>query len=171
MRKTQFKKTLLVLALGAATALPSVLWAHEAAEAPEAGGAHSEPAAHPEPTPHGPYTAHTAHASAEGEHGESALNKGKTYLVRPGDSLDRIIQKTMPNNPLKIDILRQAMVAANPQTFVYRGNYRLRAGQMLQLPDWSEVVRQAVAPVLQGADLESQSARDDQARRRWVHYP
>jgi Tfp pilus assembly protein FimV len=103
-------------------------------------------------------------ALEEGEPG-----KGKTYRVRPGDSLDRIIQRTMPNSPLKIEYLRDAVVRANPGVFAHAGGYRIHSGQVLQLPDLGQILRATMEPFLQSPESKAQT--DEQIRRRWVHYP
>ena len=41
----------------------------------------------------------------------------RTYTTKAGDKLDRIIQKTMADSPLKIELLRQAFMELNPQAF------------------------------------------------------
>jgi len=33
-----------------------------------------------------------------------------TYTVESGDTLDKVIRKTMPDSPLRVDILRNAFV-------------------------------------------------------------
>ena len=40
-----------------------------------------------------------------------------TYKVETGDTLDKVIKKTMPDSPLRVDILRNAFVQQNPQAF------------------------------------------------------
>ncbi len=40
-----------------------------------------------------------------------------TYQVESGDTLDKVIRKTMPDSPLRIEILRNAYVQQNPQAF------------------------------------------------------
>ena len=128
--------------------------------------AHDEPSVTENPA----HEAHEApHEMVAPSHEDGLPVKGKTYVVRPGDSLDRIIQKTMPNSPLKIEYLRDAMVKANPEAFSRVGSYRIRSGQVLQLPDLGQVLRVALGPL--APSPESQAQTDEQVRRRWVHYP
>ena len=47
---------------------------------------------------------------------------GGEHLVKEGEYLDLIIEKTMPNSPVKPDLLRKAFVKINPTAFGGRGN-------------------------------------------------
>ncbi len=117
-------------------------------------------------------SAHEAHAEKAAPplaQDNSEPGKGKTYVVRSGDTLDRVIQKAMPNSPLKIEFLRDTVVRANPEAFPRPGSYRIRSGQVLQLPDMGKVLQEAVGPLLQSA--EAHGPNDEQTRRRWVHFP
>ena len=62
-----------------------------------------------------------------------ATEPGRSYVVARGDTLDRIIHKTMAQSPLRIELLREALAAANPQAIASVRNPRLRAGAVLQL--------------------------------------
>jgi Tfp pilus assembly protein FimV len=156
-----------------ALSLSLPVWAHEEASAAEKP-AHEEHATHESHETHEVSAAHEAqHATRHEmptlalEEGESG--KGKFYRVRPGDSLDRIIQKALPNSPLKIEYLRDAVVRANPGVFAHSGSYRIHSGQVLQLPDLAQVLRATMEPLLQSSESKAQT--DEQIRRRWVHYP
>ena len=45
-----------------------------------------------------------------------------THVVQVGEYLDLIIEKTMPNSPIKENILRRAFVRLNPHAFGGNGN-------------------------------------------------
>lgn len=156
MKNISLKKSIALCVVLACGVVSGVSWAHEH-EATEEVAA-SKPHEHEE-------AAVMAMPSHE-EHGEV---KGKIYLVRSGDTLDRVIQKNMPNSPLKIELLREAIAHANPQVFTHPGSYHIRAGQVLQIPEMAQVVRSAVGPYLQNSENLAQN--DEQARRRWVRYP
>ena len=47
----------------------------------------------------------------------SALKSSHTYTPYAGEPLERIIAKTMPNSPLKTELLGQAFRSLNPQQF------------------------------------------------------
>ena len=115
----------------------------------------------------------TLQAQAAEPAGRLATDPARSYVVAPGDTLDRIIQKTMGQSPLKIELLREAMVAANPQAIASVRNPRLKAGAVLQLPDHHALLRAAVQPLLQPADVVSSqpTANDPDNRKRWVRYP
>lgn len=99
----------------------------------------------------------------------------RSYAVQRGDTLDRVIQKTMADSPLKIELLRKAFVETNPQAFVSGNVSRLKAGSVLQLPDHTMLLRSTILPVLEAAEAasvtgagRSSSASD---RRSWVRFP
>jgi Tfp pilus assembly protein FimV len=106
----------------------------------------------------------------------SALaNAGQSYTVQRGDTLDRVIQKTMATSPLKIELLRQAFVVGNPHAFVSGNVSRLRAGAVLQVPDHAKLLRSIVLPVLDATDSaalagESRSPNASD-RRSWIRFP
>lgn len=103
------------------------------------------------------------------------LPSGRSYTVASGESLDRVIQKTMADSPLKTELLRQAFVQLNPQAFPNGRAVRLKAGTVLQIPDAAQLLRQAVLPALEGAEAAAvlrngtPQAADD--KRRWVRFP
>ena len=115
----------------------------------------------------------TLQAQAAEPAGRLATDPARSYVVAPGDTLDRIIQKTMGQSPLKIELLREALAAANPQAIASVRNPRLKAGAVLQLPDHQALLRAAVQPMLQPADMVSSHpmATDADNRKRWVRYP
>lgn len=119
-------------------------------------------------------TAGMVHAAEPAQASAQAI-AGRSYTVQRGDTLDRVIQKTMATSPLKIELLRQAFLDGNPQAFVSGNVSRLRAGAVLQVPDHSQLLRSVVLPVLEGADAaavagggRSSNASD---RRSWVRFP
>lgn len=99
----------------------------------------------------------------------------RSYSVQRGDTLDRVIQQTMADSPLKIELLRKAFVAGNPQAFVAGNVSRLRAGTVLQVPDHTALLRATLRPLLDPADAlaatgEARSANAHD-RRSWVRFP
>ena len=103
-----------------------------------------------------------------------AMAPARTYTVVAGDTLDRVVQKTMGASPLKVELLRQALVQANPQGIAPGRNPRLKAGTVLQLPDHDALLRAVALPALQqaeGAQPHSGSGAAGDQRRRWVRYP
>lgn len=57
------------------------------------------------------------------------------YRVRRGETLDMIIQRLAPNSSIKIRILRQAFVRANPHAFRRNNPNWLYAGSVLNVPN------------------------------------
>lgn len=104
--------------------------------------------------------------------GKLAAESARSYVVAPGDTLDRIIQKTMAQSPLKVELLREALAAANPQAIPNVRNPRLKAGAVLQLPDDDALLQAVVLPMLQPAGMASYATSNDaDNRKRWVRYP
>jgi Tfp pilus assembly protein FimV len=101
----------------------------------------------------------------------------RSYTVQRGDTLDRVIQKTMAASPLKLELLRQAYVDGNPQAFVSGNVSRLRAGAVLHVPDHTKLLRSVVLPVLEGADAAAVAGdgrpynANASDRRSWVRFP
>ncbi len=99
----------------------------------------------------------------------------KTYSVLRGDTLDRIIQKTMPGSPLRADLLRKAFVDLNPAAFVAGNPARLQTGAQLQLPDQVQLLRTTLLPLLEGAEAAGSPGDSRQGnaseRRSWVRFP
>jgi Tfp pilus assembly protein FimV len=111
----------------------------------------------------------------------SAPASARSYSVLRGDTLDRVIQKTLPDSPLKIDILRKAFVELNPQAFVAGNVSRLQAGAVLQVPDPVQLLRASILPLLGAAEAAALSGEAKSAagsgnghageRRNWVRFP
>lgn len=101
----------------------------------------------------------------------------RSYTVQRGDTLDRVIGHTLPDSPLKKELLRKAFVETNPQAFVSGNVSRLRSGAVLQVPDHAKLLRSTLLPVLEGAEaaalagdgrMSNANAND---RRSWVRFP
>ncbi len=99
----------------------------------------------------------------------SAIDTARMYVVMQGDTLDRIVNKTMASSPLKPELLREALVAANPQAITAGRNPRLKPGTVLQLPDHEALLRRTVQPLLPPPEQAVNAEAD--ARKRWVRYP
>ena len=68
-----------------------------------------------------------------------SLNQG-TYRTKGGDTLDRIINLTMPTSRIRRSFLRQAFVQANPRAFRSSNPNRLIAGVDIKLPTAEDVL-------------------------------
>ena len=78
-----------------------------------------------------------SHVLALDVEGKGAL---KTYDVVSGDTLDKVIRATMPDSPLKIELLRTAFIQQNPQAFTKTPPRSLMAGSILTIPDHDSLV-------------------------------
>lgn len=96
----------------------------------------------------------------------------QTYTVLRGETLDKVIQKTMADSPLRIELLRKAFIQLNPQAFPGGQASRLRADQLLQVPDAQQLLRAVAMPVLDAAEAPRLAAPvSAQDQRRWVRFP
>ncbi len=105
----------------------------------------------------------------------AAANAPVKYTVREGDTLDKVIRMHMGNSPLRIEILREAVIQLNPQAFAKGANKFLLANAVLTLPNHSELVQKQLAavlpPVEAAAPAPSTSSYTEDRRKSWVRYP
>jgi Tfp pilus assembly protein FimV len=102
-----------------------------------------------------------------------------TVTVQRGETLDRLIRRTLPDVPLHPDFLRKAFVSLNPQVFPSGSPNQMRAGASLKVPSLPALRQMMLtqypgaAPLLQGApsQTEHKAAIDPNDQRRWVRYP
>jgi Tfp pilus assembly protein FimV len=102
----------------------------------------------------------------------------KTYQVVSGDTLDQVIRKTMPNSPLRADILRNAFIQQNPQAFTKSPPRALMAGVVLNVPNHDDLLRSYMvpgnAPGNSGANRGGGYSTADMnmnERKNWVRFP
>ncbi len=111
---------------------------------------------------------------------EAAPKAAATYTPRSGETLDHVIQVTMPDSPLKMDLLRRAFISQNPLAFVSPVTTppRIKKGAVLTIPDHKKLLLSVVGPV--GAEADADAAGGQRAaaaissaeeRKRWVRYP
>lgn len=119
----------------------------------------------------------TAQGAAAASHGAAhgaAPHAGRVYVTVAGDTADRVVKKAMADIPLKDDILRDALIQANPKVFSAGAKTRLRPGTELALPDPHPMLRQILLPLLEpkeaGAYFPPPPVSVEE-RRRWVRYP
>lgn len=96
-----------------------------------------------------------------------AANKSENgyYTTRPGDTVDMILKRMMPNMPVKKSILRQALVKANPHAFKRSNPNWMYANKRLRLPGASDIHN---VVFVEQTD-KKQSRRDE--RQSWVKFP
>lgn len=120
-------------------------------------------------------TAHApSHVQSHGHSPAASPHAARVYVTVAGDTLDRVIRKTMADSPLKDDLLRQAFIAANPKAFAAGRNSRLRVGTELKLPETNALLREILLPLLSPTEVGSYfppPPTTAEERRRWVRYP
>jgi Tfp pilus assembly protein FimV len=117
-----------------------------------------------------PTHAAASHGSAHG----AAPHAGRTYVTVVGDTADRVVKKAMADIPLKDDILREALIQANPKAFTAGAKTRLKPGTELALPDPHPMLRQILMPLLEPKEAGAYFPPPPvpvEERRRWVRYP
>jgi Tfp pilus assembly protein FimV len=88
------------------------------------------------------------------------------YVVKPGDTLDKVVRAAFPNSPLRPDLLRDEITRLNPAAFTKGSPKVLMAGANLQLPEHNALLNKH----LNKASAGSADTGAD-ARRSWVRYP
>jgi hypothetical protein len=84
------------------------------------------------------------------------------YIVKQGDTLDGIINKIYPSTAIKKDILREAFVIANPNSFRNRNPNFIFSGQRLLLPNEEDI----------GKIIFNENVRNLRSdRSTWVRFP
>ena len=124
----------------------------------------AEPAVSAEPSPAGGSAAAQAASSA------GAVK----YTVREGDTLDKIIRLHMGNSPLRIEILRDAVVKQNPHAFVKGSTKVLLAHAVITLPNHTELLQMqlgSVLPKAEPAPATTNTSMAEDRRKTWVRYP
>lgn len=94
-------------------------------------------------------------------------------VVRPGETLDRVIQRTLRDSPFRTDLLRDAFVRLNRSAFPRGTPHWVLAGSVLQVPTPSDLMSQVdprwwPAPA---QDAAAATASTSSERRNWVRYP
>jgi Tfp pilus assembly protein FimV len=95
---------------------------------------------------------------------------GKTYVVKAGDTLDKVVRNTMADSPLRADLLKEEIVKLNPQAFTKGSKSSLLAGATLRLPRHEELLQKHLKPALDASGNTPREASTND-RRQWVRYP
>ena len=110
----------------------------------------------------------------------SPLAEGlRSVTVQRGETLDRVIRRSLPDLPLHPDFLRQAFVKLNPQAFPSGRPHLMRAGAVLQVPGMADLralmlaQHPQAAGLLQTPDMTEHGPNGHAAsdKRRWVRFP
>ena len=126
----------------------------------------AEPAFAADPTPAGG----SAAAQAASSPGAGPLK----YTVRDGDTLDKVIRLHMGNSPLRIELLRDAVVKQNPHAFVKGSTKVLLANAVITVPNHTELLQKqlgAALPVTEPTPPAASTSMAEDRRKTWVRYP
>lgn len=130
-----------------------------------------------------PTPAHSAGAPAPTEASvmapAGAAMASSTVTVQRGETLDRLIRRTLPNVPLHPDFLRKAFVSLNPQVFPTGSPNQMRAGASLQVPSMAALRQMMLsqhpssAALFQGGQgqVGYSGSTDTSDQRNWVRFP
>ena len=99
----------------------------------------------------------------------------RSYLPKTGETLDQVIARTLPQSPLKMELLRQAFVAQNPQAIAPGKVPKLRKGVPLLVPDHDALLLMHLGslgtPVESAQSNARYSPSTSEERKRWVQFP
>lgn len=114
-------------------------------------------------------------ATAPPASGDASATPVRSYLPKPGETLDKVIAHTLPDSPLKIELLRQAFMAQNPQAITPGKVPKLHKGVPLRVPDHDALLRMhlgSLAPPVEAPPANARfSPSTSEERRRWVQFP
>ena len=96
--------------------------------------------------------------------------------VRPGETLDRILARTLGSTPFAAALVRKTVVDMNPTAFAGGSVHRLNAGATLMLPSLQDLQAVAMGASSPGVANTQGSANRGLAhsaddRRNWIRYP
>ena len=102
------------------------------------------------------------------------LSASHTYTPSAGEALDRIVAKTLPNNPLNADLLAQAFVSLNPRAFSTGNtgkNSRTLSTATLKVPNHNQLLQLVLAKheALRPTVLAALSAQESPAKSALAH--
>ncbi len=120
-------------------------------------------------------SAHAAMSKGAAHHGPAHEGAaGRSYVTVAGDTAERVVKKAMADVPLKDELLRDALIAANPKVFSAGKATRLKPGTELVLPDLRPMLREILLPLLEPREAGAYfppPPTSVEERRRWVRYP
>mgnify|MGYP005988909793 FL=1 len=98
---------------------------------------------------------------------DAVLAEDGTYLVKPGDYLDKIIKQTAGNSSIRPSILRRAFVRANPSAFKRSNPNWMLANKRLKVPDVDDIKK----VIFKDIDPNKAKARGIDPYEGWIQYP
>jgi len=118
--------------------------------------------------------------------GASYSSQHNTYVVKPGDSLDKVIAQNFANSIVKPEVLKKELLAMNPSAFSKGNPKMLLSGSTLKLPTPEQLLSKsanAMGSTWSGEKANLMlsgytayppvyvNAENSEKRRRWVQYP
>ncbi len=111
----------------------------------------------------------------------SGLKSSHGYTPALGESLERIVAKTMPESPLSMQVLSQAFVLLNPQAFGSAKPQRTQSTATLKVPNHNQLIQlvlarnpadAALARATEPVAVKAATAapRPTEKRENWVRY-
>ena len=95
----------------------------------------------------------------------------QTYKVNKGETLDRIIARTMRGTVADVKLIRRAFVALNGAAFPRGSPHIILAGAMLQVPTVADLMAMSNGqPVTRDGEGQA-SSRGTTDQRKWVRFP
>ena len=111
----------------------------------------------------------------------AGLKSSHSYTPALGESLERIVAKTMPESPLSVQLLSQAFVLLNPQAFGSAKPQRTQSTTSLKVPNHNQLLQIVLArhpaeaaaarnPEPAATKMVSAAQRPAEKRENWVRY-
>jgi Tfp pilus assembly protein FimV len=100
-----------------------------------------------------------------------AASSQQTYVVKSGETLDQVIKKTLPDSPLKIEVLRQAFIQQNPQAFTNTSPRVIKAGALITVPDSELLLHTYGGRKTTSDDAHAGGDSVTPDRKNWVRFP
>lgn len=112
-------------------------------------------------------------ASEPAADGTAPIKATTSFKVNQSTPIDKVVQTVYANSPLNTQLLRQALIDANPKIITGNPQQRVKAGTLINVPDHSQLVRSALTPFVPIPETTESSlvARDYTTRRPWVRFP
>jgi len=98
---------------------------------------------------------------------QAILAEDGTYLVKPGDYLDKIVKQTSGNSSIRPSILRRAFVRANPSAFKRSNPNWMLANKRLKVPDVDDIKK----VIFKDIDPNKAKAAGIDPYEGWIQYP
>lgn len=115
-------------------------------------------------------------ATASSQASTLSKNDGqrKVVVVKPGESLVRIVRAHFKGSPFRDDFIYKAFVNLNPEAFPRKTHHIVNAGASLQVPTMADLMAMAegeATPALGAASAPTTARHSATQRQHWVRFP